>query len=255
MTSTTAQLGHPASMEVMRNPYEMGTTLINAKMVSMRSITYEYSPANEKKLSVHEATFKWQVRCPCETVALSGIIRHMLPTVVSAFYRATMSNRALGLASIAFESLEHVQVGVEHGAIPKLVHLLRSSDCDVAEQLLYTCVTQEMKKVLVDACWALSHLSDGANDRIQAVIDAGVCPQVMELLRLSVKQAYACLKAGGPRLTEAQPEWSEQICAVYVLLSCLPDATTLIKVYGLHNGLPLPSDRIASLDCIAICQE
>ncbi|CAA2969319.1 importin subunit alpha-like [Olea europaea subsp. europaea] len=36
--------------------------------------------------------------------------------------------------------------------------------------------------ILTDACRALSYLSDGTNDKIQAVIKAGVCPRLVELL-------------------------------------------------------------------------
>jgi len=38
------------------------------------------------------------------------------------------------------------------------------------------------EEVVTDACWALSYLSNGTNDKIQAVIEAGVCGRLIELL-------------------------------------------------------------------------
>ncbi|KAK4852176.1 hypothetical protein QYF36_021655 [Acer negundo] len=38
------------------------------------------------------------------------------------------------------------------------------------------------EEVLTDVCWALLYLSDGTNDKIQAVIDVGVCPWLVEFL-------------------------------------------------------------------------
>ena len=36
--------------------------------------------------------------------------------------------------------------------------------------------------VLADACWTLAYLSDGPNHKIQALVDAGVCRRLVELL-------------------------------------------------------------------------
>jgi hypothetical protein len=51
-------------------------------------------------------------------------------------------------------------------AIPHLAPLLYSSDTEV----------------IVDASWALSHLSGGDDDQIQAVLEAGVCKRLIDLL-------------------------------------------------------------------------
>lgn len=51
-------------------------------------------------------------------------------------------------------------------ALPTLAQLIFSPD----------------EEVLTDACWALSYLSDGTNDKIQSVLEAGVCRRLVELL-------------------------------------------------------------------------
>ncbi|CAM9855081.1 unnamed protein product [Ectocarpus fasciculatus] len=70
----------------------------------------------------------------------------------------TLSNFCRGKPQPSFE---HVRP-----ALPTLAQLIHSVD----------------EEVLTDACWALSYLSDGQNDKIQAVIEAGVCQRLVELL-------------------------------------------------------------------------
>merc|ERR1719482_1803631 len=58
------------------------------------------------------------------------------------------------------------EFGTVRPALPTLAQLIYSPD----------------EEVLTDACWALSYLSDGPNEKIQAVIEAGVCRRLVELL-------------------------------------------------------------------------
>jgi hypothetical protein len=51
-------------------------------------------------------------------------------------------------------------------AIPTLTKLIYSNDDDI----------------LSDACWALTYLSDGPNERIQAILDTNISPRIVELL-------------------------------------------------------------------------
>ncbi|CAL4976432.1 unnamed protein product [Urochloa decumbens] len=73
-------------------------------------------------------------------------------------------------ASWALSNICHFlsQPNFEHvkPALPVLRQLIHSQD----------------DEVLSNACRALSYLSDGSDDNIQAVIEAGVCPQLVELL-------------------------------------------------------------------------
>uniref|UniRef100_A0A0D6R6I4 Importin subunit alpha n=1 Tax=Araucaria cunninghamii TaxID=56994 RepID=A0A0D6R6I4_ARACU len=70
----------------------------------------------------------------------------------------TLSNFCRGKPQAPFEQTKP--------ALPALERLLHLND----------------EEVLTDACWALSYLSDGTNDKIQAVIEAGVCRRLVELL-------------------------------------------------------------------------
>lgn len=70
----------------------------------------------------------------------------------------TLSNLCRGKPAPNFELVKP--------ALPLLSRLLWSQDIET----------------VTDACWALSYLSDGPNERIQAVLGSGVSPRLVELL-------------------------------------------------------------------------
>ncbi|KEH41662.1 importin subunit alpha [Medicago truncatula] len=72
----------------------------------------------------------------------------------------TLSNFCRGKPQPPFDQVK--------SALPALVDLI---------------INSRDEEVVTDACWALSYLSDGTNEKIQAVIDTGVCPRLVELLQ------------------------------------------------------------------------
>nr|GEU61900.1 importin subunit alpha-2-like [Tanacetum cinerariifolium] len=84
------------------------------------------------------------------------------------------------------------------------------------QQLIYS----NDEEVLTDACWALSYLSDGTNDKIQAVIDANVCPRLVELLNhYSPSVLIPALRAVGNIVTG--DDMQTQYIIDQQVLSCL----------------------------------
>jgi importin subunit alpha-1 len=51
-----------------------------------------------------------------------------------------------------------------------------------ALQVLYQLIQMTDEDVIVDACWALSYISDGSQEKIQAIVASGVCKRLVELL-------------------------------------------------------------------------
>jgi importin subunit alpha-1 len=112
------------------------------------------------------------------------------------------------LGNIAGDSPQCRDYVLQHGAMgPLLQNLMESSKLSMLRNAIWTLsnfcrgkpqppfelvspalstlarlIYSTDEEVLTDACWALSYLSDGSNDKIQAVIEAGVCRRMVELL-------------------------------------------------------------------------
>ena len=107
--------------------------------------------------------------------ALMPLLRQLDPntTRISMLRNATwtLSNFCRGKPQPPFDLVKP--------ALPTLASLIYSND----------------EEVLTDACWALSYLSDGTNEKIQAVIDAGVCRRLVELLMHTSAQVRTLARA------------------------------------------------------------
>ncbi|GAU36038.1 hypothetical protein TSUD_208080 [Trifolium subterraneum] len=83
---------------------------------------------------------------------------------------------------------EQAKLSTQRDAMWTLLNFLKGKPQPQFEQVkpvlpaLQRLLFSDDEEVLTETCWALSFLSDGPSDKIQAVIDAGVCGRLVQLL-------------------------------------------------------------------------
>uniref|UniRef100_A0A5S6Q017 Importin subunit alpha n=1 Tax=Trichuris muris TaxID=70415 RepID=A0A5S6Q017_TRIMR len=76
------------------------------------------------------------------------------------------------------------------------------SQLQILIPLLARCLYNNDEEMVTDACWAISYLCDGPPNGVQAVLDAGVCRRLVELLmHCQTRVVSAALRAVGNIVT------------------------------------------------------
>lgn len=152
----------------------------------------------------------------CRDLVLEAGALHPLLAQLSGDSKVTMLRNATWTLSNFCRGKPAPDFEMVRPALATLAHVLYFDD----------------EEVLTDACWALSYLSDGSNDKITAVVESGVVKRLVELLlHQSVSVQTPALRTVGNIVTgdDMQTQFVINSAALPCLLNLLNSSKKSIR--------------------------
>lgn len=174
-----------------------------------------------------------------DTVLQSGVMTRILENIAQPASPSLLGNAVWTLSNLCRGKPPHVSLEHVSPAIPQLVALITQGHIPV--------------EVKIDACWAISYICDGDENRIQTIIDTNITPILVENLACDdIMVVTPCLRALGNFVSGNDEQ--TQVVINYKIMDYIPKLLENTKnsvrreAYWLLSNIAAGnSDQIATL--------